>query len=357
MRKLKTLFTPITLGLLGLSGAGFSQIASAATTGYYDMCYGYGEANHGNAVTQGGNTAVQMSTLSAAELAGVQVLSVYNCDNGGYSGNYTSNLANIQNFVSRGGVLMIHDRYVDVAETILPGGSAFDIRRDFSDDANIDVLDGSTRLTNGPGGAINNSTLDGGTSSSHGFTIAGSLPVNARLLLSQADPSHIVTFSYPFGRGQVIYSSIPLDFYVRFQGYRPNFEQIYAPNAEAYAADLYASRITDTASVSTSGNSYDPSTKIYRFTGKFCNKAGMPSYTNLATRTTSLSNIATLNSRTRDGSPRAGGAGSEQDFTLNGGYGDGVFSANECANIDYAIGLTTKASFTFTVDLIGKPAP
>ena len=35
---------------------------------------------------------------------------------------------------------------------VLPGGAEFDIVRDFTDDANIDVRDASTMVTDGPGG-------------------------------------------------------------------------------------------------------------------------------------------------------------------------------------------------------------
>ena len=40
-------------------------------------------------------------------------------------------------------------------------------------------------MTNGPGGVINNATLDGGNSSNHGFTVSGSLPGTSTQILSR----------------------------------------------------------------------------------------------------------------------------------------------------------------------------
>ena len=37
-----------------------------------------------------------------------------------------------------------------------------------------------------------------------------------QIILSQGDPTHVVTFAYGYGAGTVIYSSIPLDFYRDF---------------------------------------------------------------------------------------------------------------------------------------------
>lgn len=207
--------------------------------GYYDMSLGQGSPNQVAAILASGNTPVQLFDLSASELAGVQVIDVQNPDNVAYGGEYLSRLPVVEEAVRAGTALVIHDRFVDAAETILPGGAGFDIIRNFDDPANIDVQDNTTLVTNGPGGVIDNTTLDGGSSSSHGFALSGSLPGPAKRILSTGDPTHIVTFSYAFGAGTVIYSSIPLDFY-RDPGnslIQINFTKIYAPNVLAYAAN------------------------------------------------------------------------------------------------------------------------
>lgn len=205
-----------------------------AIVGYYQMDYEEGNFSQEAAILAAGDTPVHLYDLTSADLAGIDVLDVQNGDNGAYWPEYLSRLSDIESAVAGGMVLVIHDRYVDEAESILPGGGSFNIIRDFSDDANIDVLDDTTLVTNGPGGIVDNWTLDGGTSSSHGFAFADSLPGSAALILSQGDPTHVVTFAYGYGAGTVIYSSIPLDYYRDFGG--NTFGDIYAPNVLAYAA-------------------------------------------------------------------------------------------------------------------------
>ena len=102
------------------------------------------------------------------------------------------------------------------------------------------MLDHSTLITNGPGGTVTDASLDGGTSSSHGWILADSIPAGAKSLLSTGDPNHLVTYSYSFGLGKVVYSTIPLDFYLEGSGsanVNANM-RIYAANVVAYANEL-----------------------------------------------------------------------------------------------------------------------
>jgi Ca2+-binding RTX toxin-like protein len=224
--------------------------------GYYDMALGEGNPNQVAAINASGNTPVKLVDLTATELAGVQVIDVQNPENGFYGAEYLSRLPEIQEAVSRGTTLVIHDRFVDAAETILPGSAGFDVIRNFDDPANINVQDMTTLVTNGPGGVVDNTTLDGGRDSSHGFTVSGSLPDSAKRILSTGDSTHIVTFSYVFGAGTVIYSSIPLDFY-RDPGnslIQINFSTIYAPNVLAYAASQVP--VVDQPPVADAGGPY-----------------------------------------------------------------------------------------------------
>jgi hypothetical protein len=60
-------------------------------------------------------------------------------------------------------------------------------------------------------------------------------------LLHAGTANNAVTFSYPLGLGHVIYSSIPLDMFLKGGGPNPprcNFNNIYAPNVLAHAAGL-----------------------------------------------------------------------------------------------------------------------
>lgn len=207
-----------------------------AVVGYYDMAYFQGIDNQIAPITAAGHTPVRLYDLTAADLAGLDVLFVQNLFNDTYGVEYRTRLAPIQAAVEAGLTLVIHDRHVDTAESILPGGAGFNVVRDFTDPNNIQVLDDTTLLTHGPGGTVTNTTLDNGSNSSHGYATAASLPADARKLLTTGDPSHVVTFSYRFGAGNVMYSTIPLDYYL---GGQNAFAQVYAPNVVAYAADLH----------------------------------------------------------------------------------------------------------------------
>ena len=192
-------------------------------------------------VTGQGNTFSVLSDLSAASLAGIDVIWALNSNNNAQLSPLITNAADVNNFVSAGGVLLYHDREVNAAESVLPGGAGFNIVRSFSDDSNINVLNNTTTITNGPGGIVNNSTLDGGNSSSHGFSVSGSLPGTALQILSRGNPTEIVDFTYTYGDGDVYYSTIPLDFYLAGGGppiVGDNFRNIYAPNVAAFASQL-----------------------------------------------------------------------------------------------------------------------
>ncbi|MCP4594566.1 MAG: hypothetical protein GY842_27865, partial [bacterium] len=58
--------------------------AAAVDVGYYDMVLGQGNLDQEAPILAAGHTAVQMTTLSAAELSGVDVLFVQNPSNGSY---------------------------------------------------------------------------------------------------------------------------------------------------------------------------------------------------------------------------------------------------------------------------------
>ena len=231
---------PFALAVVALALAVASP-AQALNIGYYEMCEGQGSALQPPPITATGHTAVNLLDLTAGDLAGVDVIFVNNCDNFAYGAEYLSRLADIDAAVAAGKVLMIHDRYVEDGELILPGGASFDVVRETSlGSKQIEVVDDSTVLTSGPAGMITDTNLDGGCESNHGFTVAGSLPGDARIILSRDTPTDIVTFAYGYGAGAVIYSSVPLDFYLGSPSCGPaaNFKNIYAPNVIAYSATL-----------------------------------------------------------------------------------------------------------------------
>ena len=186
----------------------------------------------------GGHTSSVLANLFAGSLTGLDVLWVLNGSNGGHTGALVGN-ADVSSFVSGGGVLMYHDRFVTNANTALPGGGLIAFTR--LTNSSIDVQTVVNPLITGPGGTISNSTLDGGNSSNHGFASLGSLPAGSVAYLNNGTSGNIVDFSYDFGAGSVYYSSIPLDFYLNGGGSNgASFRNIYTPNVIAQAASLGA---------------------------------------------------------------------------------------------------------------------
>ncbi len=224
-----------------------SLVANAAVFGYYTSGNNATTAP-ATPITASGNTAVHLTNLTAADLVGIDVLWILNSINGTPDATVMNNLASINAFVSTGGVLSFHDRNVAggvSAATYLPGAAGTTFVRLLA--ADIDVLANNT-VTNGPFGAINNTTLDGGNFSDHGYATLATLPAGATAVLSTGDPTRIVDFYYGFGAGDVYYSTIPLDFFLAGGGNNPPadaFRNIYAPNEAAFQAQLAGAAVPE----------------------------------------------------------------------------------------------------------------
>ena len=207
----------------------------AKRVGYYDMSLGRGQNYEVPPIAAAGGAAIAIDDPSAVELANLDVLTVTNPGNAGYGSGYVNRLSEITAAVQNGMILVIHDRFVAGAAAILPAGTGFAFVRSFTEGSDINIHDSSTQITAG----LNDTSLDGGLFSSHGFAIDGSLPAGAKLILSTMISSHIVTFCYGVGKGAVIYSTIPLDFYL--QGLdgggavHAGMVNVYAPNVVTYA--------------------------------------------------------------------------------------------------------------------------
>jgi hypothetical protein len=202
----------------------------AKQVGYYDMLFGVGQSYQVGSIVAAGATPVLVDDPGAGELGDLNVLMVTNPDNFGFGSGYVNRLADIAAAVQNGMILVIHDRAVTGAEGILPNGAGFSITREPT--ADINIRDNSTVVTSG----LTDASLDGGGFSSHGFALDSSLPAKAKLMLTGTTPSHIVTFCYGVGKGAVIYSTIPLDFYL--SGGPPLADvlsNVYTPHVVQYA--------------------------------------------------------------------------------------------------------------------------
>ena len=221
--------------LLGVGSTG-DTINAALSIGYYSMSNGQGLSKQVAPIEDAGHTAVKMTTLSETELASVDILWAINPSNSSHGNEFKNAIDRIKERVDEGMILVIHDRQVGNAENILFGEEPADIVRKFTNSRAIDVVDENTVVGEGPGGLLTDSSIDGGNSSNHGYTKRETLPEDSLALLTTSDEDEVVDFAYKYGDGAVIYSSIPLDFYL--SGYMANFKNIYAPNILQFAASL-----------------------------------------------------------------------------------------------------------------------
>jgi len=220
----------------------------AAVVAHYEECTGQSEDWSLPAISAAGQTPKMLTDLTSADLAGVDVLFVTNCSIFTHFAEFKSRLPEINAAIENGMVFVIHDREVDLAATILPGlGSQISFVWNPSTDTQ--VQDDTTLVTHGPGGAVTNTNLDGGHAASHGYADTASFPAGVTSILSQTEPERSILLSYPYGRGYVVYSTIPLDYFLRFTPYCSKFlEPVrsaclgtaynYAPNIIAYSAHL-----------------------------------------------------------------------------------------------------------------------
>ncbi|MBE0495145.1 MAG: tandem-95 repeat protein [Campylobacterales bacterium] len=197
--------------------------------GYYDMNNGEGASAQTDSIETAGLTGLKLFTLSAEELSGIDTLYVQNPSNDNYGSEYLTQLDAITTAVSQGMTLIIHDRYVTNGAQILPGGESIIFHRLAGNLYDIDIADEG--LKTGLGGAIDDTSLDGGGYSNHGYVELSSLPEGAVVLMTNGNPNQVVTFSYQYGSGTVIYSTIPLDYYLgNDYGTINTNMQIYAAN-------------------------------------------------------------------------------------------------------------------------------
>jgi hypothetical protein len=218
----------------------FANITFAAKVGYYDLCNGQGYSGQASVIVAAGHTPVNITTLTYSELSAVDALFVTNCSNGDYGSEYLNARSDIFQRVSEGMALSFHDRYVVGAASVIPSASISAVR-EFINGTFIDVLDNTTLVTTGVAGIISNTDLDGGGFSNHGYITSSSLNnlPNIKKILSTSNPTEVVTFSYRYGAGVVLYSTIPLDHYLYFGSFGVFGQmQRYATNVVDYLTAL-----------------------------------------------------------------------------------------------------------------------
>lgn len=235
----------------GITDVGSFRIGSVMRVGYFDL-RGFASPAQVPPIEKAGMAPVEIErsfsrpVFENRALGDMDILFVDNPDNSGHSGAERAGLSHVFDWISRGGVLVFHDYAVTGAEAVLPGSPGRFVRpSDVVDDPetrNVDIVDGTTAVTDGPGGVLDNLSLDDGNRSNHGFVAADSIPPGARGILARSNPGELVLYAYPYGHGWVVYATIPLAFYLENAPRQPSVNQafhgVYAPNVLAFARDL-----------------------------------------------------------------------------------------------------------------------
>ena len=210
--------------LAGACALALPAISHAGNVGYYGACW---HGDKAGPITAAGQTPVAVASITPATLASLNSLIVEGC------GSYVSN-ADISAAVANGMSLIIND-WSPGSNTgaALPGSPSMSFA--YTPGSDIDLAAG-TPIKTGPGGTLTNTSMDGGSSSNHGYTMSA-LPAGGIALLTTATASQSVAFSYLYGNGRVIYNAIPLDAYLTGASLDGN---VSAPGMRAYLTNLVA---------------------------------------------------------------------------------------------------------------------
>jgi len=192
-----------------------------------------------------GFTPLYIGNIATQDFSGLRLLLINEFSNGSISPELAGRLADLEAWVRAGGRLIVHDRSTGNLNPnpFLLGTTGLVAVRQTTN--NLDLVEPATTLvTAGPFGILNNTSLDGGISSAHGYIPTAGLPAGARAILSIA-PDQVACFAYPLGAGFIYYSSIPLDCYLTGNGCAGNIiastlTGIYTPNVISYVHELFA---------------------------------------------------------------------------------------------------------------------
>lgn len=185
-----------------------------------------------------GLVSIHISDIASFDLKSIGILMLNNFQFP-ISGALQQRLPAIESWVRAGGVMVIHNVYggnVPYLGPLLPGVTA--IPAGNSPFVSI-TPPGDTLVTTGPFGTLVSFDTSGQLSVTiPAYTDAvrrDSLPAGARSILFRGIDLE-AAFSYPFGRGHIYYSVIPLDYYLEAPNQAPT--NIYAPNVLVYAQSL-----------------------------------------------------------------------------------------------------------------------
>lgn len=212
------------------------------TVGYYDLCQETGTSSQWAIIKAGATpnaplTPLNLPDLTKESLSHINVLFLNSCSSGERQAQLTQALPEIVQWINQGGRLVFHG-FIDNAQAILPKADELSLVKTSDESDNIEILLPDTRVTEGPRGVLTNDSLDGNKEAVQGYAQHNTLPEKSHAILSTANPDHVVTFSYCYGLGGVVYSTIPLDVAVDNLTETPlkTIKDIYAPNLISYTA-------------------------------------------------------------------------------------------------------------------------
>jgi len=204
---MKTRISAAILAAFAASAAMIAPVEShAGNIGYItgQTCSGPGDKTA--AITAAGHTPVAIGAVTPASLSGLSALIVETCSS------YANN-ADINNAVSAGMGLLVSD-WGPAAGTggQLPGTPAVNYGN-YGCITTTNFTAGSPAAS-GPGGALTNTSLDGGNCSAHGYA-TGALPAGVQALTTtDADPSQSISILYHHGAGTVVYAPLPWSWFL-----------------------------------------------------------------------------------------------------------------------------------------------
>lgn len=207
-----------------------------AVIGYYNMDLGKGATYQQDVIVSLGDTARKLTTL--ADLKDAQVLYLDNPDNFAYNADFLANQSNVLAFAANGGVVVMNDRFAD--GSFFPGYS-HDPNGQYA--AQVDFVNDTGVVADGPGGTLTDFSLDNFASSNHGVAEVESLQDQEYFAVATVDdPTRLVTTYAVLEHGGMLYSTIPTDHFVGEQ---------HDPDMTAFAENLlqYAVQLQETPEV------------------------------------------------------------------------------------------------------------
>ena len=175
-------------------------------------------------IVAAGHTPVLLDGTNWDMIGQIDSLYVWNGNNTSYRQDLVDHMPAITDAVQAGMNLIVFDRAIGEIgtsagtilnpSTILPGAERLEVERHLSDDADLTDA-GEVMIGGGPAPGVSDTSLDGGSYTTHGYALTDTLPDGATVLMTPANGAgdQAVGFVYAFGAGMVQYYGIPLDHY------------------------------------------------------------------------------------------------------------------------------------------------